>query len=432
MTKSEREKGRMMKVNQKRMVERFLRYVRIDTQSDENSTSYPSTDKQLVLSKLLVKELQELGIKDPKLTNKGYVFATLPSTLPSGYIKNVPIIGLIAHVDTSPDVSGAQVNPVIHHNYQGGEIKLPKDQSQVIQPETDPALNKCLGHDIITTDGTTLLGADNKAGIAEIMTAIEFFLENPDHLHGEIRIAFTVDEEIGQGTKYFDPKEFAAKYAYTIDGETAGELEIETFCADTVIISIKGINIHPGYAKNKMVNSIKIAAELISQLPKDSMSPETTEKREGYLHPNTFTGNVEESIIKFLIRDFTVNGLKEKERYLENLLKQILNGHPKASGSVKIEESYRNMHYVLDKYPHVTDYAREAIQRSGLEPVISLIRGGTDGARLSYQGLPTPNIFTGGHNFHSKREWISIQDMLKAVEVIIHLLLIWTERGEKD
>src|SRR4030042_1188143 len=403
-----------MKINQKKMIERFLRYVQIDTQSDENSTTYPSTEKQLELSKLLVKEIKEIGIKEVELTDHGYVFATLPSTLPKKYDKIVPIIGLIAHVDTSPDVSGSGVTPVIHQNYQGGEISLPKDQALVIQPETDPAIEKCLGHDIITSDGTTLLGADNKAGIAEIMTAVEFLVNNPSALHGEIRFAFTVDEEVSQGTKYFDPKIFAAKYAYTIDGETAGELEIETFCANTVIISVKGINIHPGYAKNKMINSIKIASELISQLPKDRMSPETTEKREGYVHPNTLNANVEESTIKFLIRDFTVEGLKEKESYLENLFNSILKKHPKASGKFRVEESYRTMRYILDQYPHVTEYAREAIERSGLTPTISLIRGGTDGARLSYMGLPTPNIFTGGHNFHSKREWISIQDMLKA------------------
>ena len=420
-----------MKINQQKMVERFLRYIQIDTQSNENSTTYPSTEKQLVLSKLLVKELKEIGIKTVELTDHGYVFATLPSTLPKKHDKTVPVIGLIAHVDTSPDVSGSGVTPVIHQNYQGGGIRLSKDPSLVIQPETDPAIKNCLGHDIITSDGTTLLGADNKAGIAEIMTAVDYLVNNPDTQHGEIRIAFTVDEEVGQGTKHFDPKKFGAKYAYTIDGETAGELEIETFCADTAIVTVKGVNIHPGYAKDKMVNSIKIAAELITQLPKDRMSPETTEKREGYLHPNTFTANVEESTIKFLIRDFTVEGLKEREAYLENLLSSILKKYPKASGKFQVEESYRNMRYILDNYPHVTDYAREAIERSGLKPSISLIRGGTDGARLSYMGLPTPNIFTGGHNFHSKREWISIQDMLKASEVIIHLVQIWAEKREK-
>lgn len=419
-----------MKINRENMVERFLRYVKIDTQSDENSTSYPSTKKQLVLSELLVKELKQLGLSKVELTEHGYVFATLPSNLTGDDNKVVPPIGLIAHVDTSPDVSGAGVNPIIHHNYQGSEIRLPKDQNQRINPENDPALKNCLGHDIITSDGTTLLGADNKAGIAEIMTALEFFINNPHYRHGEIKIAFTVDEEVGQGTKYFDLKQFGAKYAYTIDGETAGELEIETFCADSVVITVKGINIHPGYAKDKMVNSIKIAAELISKLPKDRMSPETTEKREGYVHPNSFNGNVEESTIKFLIRDFTVEGLKEKEKYLKNLFQRILKKYPKASGDFKVEESYRNMRYILDQYPHVTHYAQEAIERAGLTPHISLIRGGTDGARLSYMGLPTPNIFTGGHNFHSKREWISIQDMMKAAEVIVHLMMIWAEKGD--
>lgn len=419
-----------MKINHENMVDRFLRYVKIDTQSDENSTTYPSTKKQLVLSQLLVNELKQLGLSQVEITEHGYVFATLPSNLPGDSNKVVPPIGLIAHVDTSPDVSGAGVNPFIHHNYQGSEIRLPKDQDQLINPETDPALKNCLGHDIITSDGTTLLGADNKAGIAEIMTALEFFINNPTYRHGEIKVAFTVDEEVGQGTKYFDLKKFGAKYAYTIDGETAGELEIETFCADSVVITIKGINIHPGYAKDKMVNSIKIASELISKLPKDRMSPETTEKREGYIHPNSFNGNVEESTIKFLIRDFTVEGLKEKEKYLKNLFQRILKKYPSAGGDFKVEESYRNMRYILDQYPHVTRYAQEAIERAGLTPRISLIRGGTDGARLSYMGLPTPNIFTGGHNFHSKREWISIQDMIKAVEVIVHLMVIWAEKGD--
>ncbi len=414
-----------------RMVERFLRYVRIDTQSDENSNTYPSTEKQLNLSRLLVEELKSLGLQDVRLTEHGYVFATLPSNLPENHPVKVPPIGLIAHVDTSPDVSGANVNPVIHKNYRGGKIILPKDPSQILDPENDPALKNCIGHDVITSDGSTLLGADNKAGIAEIMTALEFLQQNSDISHGEIRIAFTVDEEVGTGTKYFDVKEFGAKYAYTIDGETAGEIEDETFCADTVNMIIHGVNVHPGYAKNKLVNSIKIAAEIIDRLPKDSLSPETTEKREGYIHPNNMSGGVEKTEIKFLIRDFTVEGLKEKEKLLRQIMDEVLKNHPKASAEFNVSESYRNMRYVLDKFPHVVEYAMEAVKRGGLTPKKNIIRGGTDGARLSFEGLPTPNIFTGGHNFHSKKEWITVQDMQKAVETIIHLATIWAEKGDK-
>jgi tripeptide aminopeptidase len=366
------------------------------------------------------------------MTDHGYVFATLPSNLPEEKNKKIPTIGFIAHVDTSPDVSGANIKPIIHENYQGQEIVLPEDPGQKISLETDPALENCIGHDVITTDGTTLLGADNKAGVAEIMSAVEYLKNNQDLKHGKIRIAFTVDEEVGTGTKYFDVDQFGAKYAYTIDGETAGEIEDETFCADTVNVKITGINIHPGYAKNKMVNSLKVAAEFLSMLPQDSLSPETTEKREGYIHPNSMNGGVEETQIKFLIRDFTVEGLKEKEKFLEDLKKKVLESNNRANIEIEIIESYRNMRYILDDYPHVVQYAMEAIERAGLNAHKNLIRGGTDGARLSFKGLPTPNIFTGGHNFHSKREWVTVQDMEKAVETIINLSLIWAEKGDKS
>lgn len=419
-----------MKISTEKLLERFLTYVKIDTQSDEESTTYPSTEKQLNLSRLLVEQLKELGMKDVELSEHGYVFATLPSNLPESYPKKVPTIGFIAHVDTSPEVSGANVKPVIHKNYQGGEIVLPGDQTQVIKPETDPALGNCLGHDVITTDGTTLLGADNKSGVAEIMTALEYLIQNPEVLHGEIRVSFTVDEEVGSGTKYFDVKHFGAKYAYTIDGETAGEVEDETFCADTVILTVNGVNMHPGYAKDRLVNALKIGSDIISRLPRKALSPETTEKREGYVHPHAMNGGVEKTTLKFLIRDFTVEGLEEKEKFLEQIMNEVLIDYPGASGDFKVEESYRNMRYVLDKYPFVVEYALEAVKRSGLEPHQSLIRGGTDGARLSYEGLPTPNIFTGGHNFHSKREWVTVQDMEKAVETIVNLVKIWAEKGE--
>ncbi|MCK4558283.1 MAG: peptidase T [Calditrichia bacterium] len=405
---------------------RFLSYVKYDTQSSEESDSYPSTLKQLELSKKLLLELKDLGLKDTEITEHGYVFGTLPSNVDH----KVPVIGYIAHVDTSPDVSGKDVNPVINKNYQGGDIVLKNDSSQVIEFEMNPALKNCIGHDIITTDGTTLLGADNKAGIAEIMGAIHYMIDNPEIKHGPIRVAFTVDEEVGTGTKHFDVKKFAADYAYTIDGETAGEIEDETFCADTAIVRIKGVNVHPGYAKDRLVSAVKIAAHLIDQLPSDRMSPETTEKREGYLHPNTIKGGVEESEVIFLVRDFNVDGLKEKEKYLENLCKKVEKKYPKSDLSIEIKESYRNMKIILDKHTQVVDYAMEAVARAGLKPVKNLIRGGTDGAGLCFMGVPTPNVFTGGHNFHSKKEWISVQNMAKAVETIIRLSEIWAEKSK--
>jgi tripeptide aminopeptidase len=372
-------------------------------------------------------ELQDLGLTDTEITEHGYVFGTLPSNVDY----EVPVIGFIAHVDTSPDVSGKNVNPVIHKNYQGGDITLKNDSSQVIRFEMNPALKNCLGHDIITTDGNTLLGADNKAGIAEIMGALQYMIENPEIKHGPIRVAFTVDEEVGTGTKFFDIKKFAAEYAYTIDGETAGEIEDETFCADTAIIRIKGINVHPGYAKGRLINAVKIAAHLVDQLPTDQMSPETTEKREGFLHPHVMKGGVEESEVVFLVRDFKIEGLKEKEIYLEKLCQDIEKKFPMSKVSLEVKESYRNMKIILDKHPQVVDYAMEAVARTGLQPVKNLIRGGTDGARLSFMGIPTPNVFTGGHNFHSKREWISVQNMAKAVETIVHLSEIWAEKSKE-
>lgn len=406
-------------------VERFLKYVKYDTQSAEDSNTFPSTEKQKILGAELVKELHEMGLKDAQMDNYGYVTATLEANTD----KKVPVIGLIAHLDTSPDVSGENVKPIIHYNYQGGDIILPGDTSIVITVEENPDLKNKIGHDIITTDGTTLLGADDKAGIAEIFDAINFLIKHPEIKHGKIRICITPDEEVGNGTKYFDVEKFGADYAYTVDGEQLGEIENETFCADSVTITITGRNIHPGYAKNKLVNSVKIASELISKLPSDRISPETTEKREGYIHPHIINGGVEQTIIKFLIRDFEVNGLKEKEDYLKNLCDEVNKKYPKAKIELKVDESYRNMRYILDKYPIVIDYATEAIRRAGIEPKLNIIRGGTDGARLCYMGLPTPNIFAGGHAFHSKREWISIQDMQKAVETLINLVRIWEEKS---
>jgi len=406
------------------VVDRFLKYVKYDTQSLENSDTYPSTEKQKILGKELVKELKKMGLSDAKIDKYGYVTATLKATTK----KEVPTIGLIAHMDTSPDVSGKDVKPIIHKKYQGGDIVLPGDPTQIIRFKENPALKQQIGNDMITTDGTTLLGADNKAGIAEIFDAIHHLAKHPEIEHGTIRIAVTPDEEVGEGTKYFDVKAFGADYAYTIDGETVGEVENETFCADTVNIKINGKNVHPGYAKNKMVNSVKVAARLIDQLPKDQLSPETTEKRKGYIHPNSLNGNVEETVIKLFIRDFTVEGLKEKEDFLKKLADQAVAEYPGAQLNFEVIESYRNMKYEIEKNPKVVEYALEAVRRSGIEPKKNIIRGGTDGARLSYKGLLTPNIFTGGHNFHSKLEWISVQDMQKAVDVIVNLVKIWAEK----
>ena len=405
--------------------DRFLHYTTFDTQSSEESETFPSTEKQKELAKVLVQELLDMGLRDAAMDENGYVMATLPANTD----KKVPVIGLIAHMDTSPDVTGKDVKTQIHKNYDGGDIVLPGDSSVVIKADENPALAQQIGNDIITSDGTTLLGADNKAGIAEIFDAVNHLVKHPEIKHGTIKIAVTPDEEIGKGADKFDITKFAADYAYTIDGETLGEIEDETFCADSVTMTITGVNVHPGYAKNKLVNAIKIAAEIIEQLPKDSLSPETTEKREGYVHPHQFNGNVEKAEIKFLIRDFTVDGLKEKEAFLEKLANGVLANHPKATLDFKIDEYYRNMKYKIDEEPKVVDYAMEAVRRAGIEPIKNIIRGGTDGARLSYEGLLTPNVFTGGHNFHSKQEWISIQDMQKAVKVIVNLVQIWEEKS---
>ena len=407
------------------MVERFLRYVAINTQSNEESETYPSTARQLDLCRLLVQELRGMGLADAYLSEHGYVFAGLPATT----AKEVPAIGLIAHVDTSPEVSGAGVKPIVHRHYQGGELVLPGAACQRIRPEDNPALAGCIGHDLITTDGTTLLGADNKAGVAEIMTAVDYLTCHPEIAHGPIRVAFTVDEEVGNGTKHFAIEEFGAQYAYTIDGGTAGELEDETFCADTVTVTFGGINMHPGFARGKMLNSQRLAAEFIDFLPKDAMTPETTDGREGYIHLHSMTGSVEKTVIRYLLRDFTEEGLQEKETLMKTALETLRKKYPRLMTQLSIDEGYRNMKYVLDAHPWVVDHAIEAIRRTGLEPQRGSIRGGTDGARLSAMGVPTPNIFTGGHNFHSLLEWISIQDMMKAVETIVHLAAVWEEQA---
>ena len=405
------------------VVDRLLRYVKYDTQSAEGSKTYPSTEKQKDLGKHLVEELKELGLKDASMDKYGYVTATLNANIK----RAVPAIGLLAHMDTSPEISGKDVKPHIHKNYSGGDIVLLGDKTKVIRPSESPELAKKAGHDIITSDGTALLGADNKAGIAEIMDAVHYLVNHPEVEHGTIKVAFTPDEEVGTGVKYFDVKQFGAQYAYTMDGETLGEVENETFCADSVRITFQGVLFHPGYAKGKLVNSVKIASAFVDKLPKDRMSPETTEKMEGYVHPNGIEGSVENTTVKFIIRDFREEGLKEKETFLKGLAEETVKGFPRSSFKFEVEESYRNMKFVLEKYPEAVEKAMEAVGMTGLQPRLHSIRGGTDGARLCYMGLPTPNIATGGHNYHSKLEWISVQDMKKAVEVVLNLAKVWAK-----
>jgi tripeptide aminopeptidase len=405
-------------------VERFLEYVKIDTQSDEASDTYPSTPGQLDLLRKLRDECLELGLQDVEMDENGYVFATVPATTAK---KNVPVIGFIAHVDTSPEMSGKDVKAVIHRNYDGSDLELPADPEAVIAAADNPALAQQLGNDIITSDGTTLLGADNKAGVAEIMGAAGWLLEHPEIAHGAVRIGFTPDEEIGAGTKYFDVERFGAHCAYTMDGETLGELQVETFSADSMTVTFNGFNTHPGFARGRMINAIKVAARFIDSLPKSGLSPETTEGYEGFVHPCGIEASVEKTVVKFIIRDFDEAGLVEKEQLLDRLARDAVLEFPGAGCSSMVEESYRNMKVVLDNHPEVSDCAAEAIRRAGLEPRVIPIRGGTDGSKLSFMGLPTPNIFAGEHNFHSRYEWISTHDMHKAVEVIIELCRVWEE-----
>jgi tripeptide aminopeptidase len=407
------------------VTERFLRYVTVDTQSDPASPTCPSTDKQKNLGRLLAAELREMGLSDAHLDEHGYVYATIPANTE----KKVPVICFCSHMDTSPDCSGANVRPQLVKNYRGGDIALPADPSQVIRFAEHPALANQIGHDIITTDGTTLLGADNKAGVAEIMDAALFLTRNPEVKHGTIKILFTPDEEIGRGVDKVDLKKLGADFAYTIDGESAGQIEDETFSADGVTISIEGVSIHPGFAKGKMEHAIKIASAIIERLPKSNCSPETTEGREGFLHPTNISGTLEAANIGFIVRDFTEQGLWEKEALLENIVQEVMRNYPRSTYRVEIKQQYRNMKQVIDRHPELVDYAAEAIRRAGLEPVKASIRGGTDGSRLSFMGLPCPNIFAGEHAFHSRLEWVSRQDMEKAVQTIVHLAMIWEERA---
>lgn len=406
------------------VTDRFLNYVKIDTQSNPNSPTCPSTEKQKNLGRLLVQELLAMGISDAEIDENGYVYGTLKTNTS----KNVPSICFCSHMDTSPDCSGENVKPIIHKNYNGGSILYTSDANLSLHPDEHPALKDQIGNDIITSDGTTLLGADNKAGVAEIMDAIYQLIQNPSIKHGDIKILFTPDEEIGRGVDKVNLAKVNARFAYTIDGETLGHIEDETFSADAVNITIHGVSTHPGFAKNKMESAIKIAAEIIAALPKNNLSPETTEGREGFIHPTGISGSIEKSTVQFIIRDFDTKQLAVYENELKNITQQVMANYPHSSFEFEVIEQYRNMKEVLIAHPEIVAYAVEAIERAGMKPFAGGIRGGTDGSRLSFMGLPCPNIFAGEHAFHSRLEWVSIQDMQKAVDTIINLAAIWEEK----
>jgi tripeptide aminopeptidase len=405
-------------------LERFLRYVTIDTRSDEKSESCPSTPGQLTLQRLLVEELHAIGIADATMDEHGYVMATVPAA--AGF-EQAPVIGFIAHVDTSPEMPGINVRPIVHTQYDGGDLALPDDPSAVLRAADDPALAAQIGNDIVTASGLTLLGADDKAGVAEIVAAAQFMMEHPDVAHGRVRIAFTPDEEIGRGADKFDVAKFGALCAYTLDGGSVGELEYESFSADAMTVTFQGFNTHPGYANGRMINAIKLAAEFIVRLPRDGMSPETTEEYEGFVHPYLMEASVERTSVKLIVRDFVTSNLRQKEALLERLAREVVAGEPGSSVEFSVQVQYRNMREVLDQHPDVVERAREAMRRIGVKPIERPIRGGTDGSRLSFMGLPTPNLFAGEHNFHSRLEWVSAQDMDKAVELIVELCRVWTE-----
>jgi len=405
--------------------ERFLKYVQIDTESDPDSPTQPSTMKQKNLGKVLVEELQAIGIADAHLDEYGYVYATIPSNTK----KAVPVICFCSHMDTSPDCSGKGVKPIIHERYDGSDIVLPDDPNQIISISEHPKLQSQIGNDVITASGTTLLGADNKAGLAAIMSAANILMEHPEIKHGKVRILFTPDEEIGRGTVKVDMQKLGADFGYTIDGEAAGTVEAETFSADGVVIHIEGKSAHPGFAKGNMESAIKIAGEIIALLPKDRISPESTSDKEGFIHPTDISGMVEAATLKFIIRDFDTQKLAEHEAELEEIVKTVMKNYPESSYRFEVQEQYRNMKQVLDQHPQVMEYAIEAIRRTGLKPISKSIRGGTDGSRLSFMGLPCPNIFAGEHAFHSKHEWVSVQDMEKSAETILNLCQVWEEKA---
>jgi tripeptide aminopeptidase len=402
---------------------RFLRYVVIDTQSDPTATSYPSTAKQLDLSRLLVDELRAVGLEDVELTEHGYVFATVPGTVP-----DAPTVGLIAHVDTAPGVSGTGVQPLVHRGWDGAPIELPGDPGQVLDPDDMPGLAERVGHDLVTSDGTTLLGADDKAGVAIIVTAAERLLRD-DAPRARLRLAFTVDEEVGRGTDHFDLEAFGADFAYTFDGSGLGEVETETFSAYQLVLTITGVGVHPGSGKGRLVNSLKLMGEFLAALPTDALTPETTEDREGFVHPERLTGTTGAATVWMLARDHDDEKLEQHVELVRRLAAELVGREPRASFTLDVVEQYRNMRPVLDRHPEIVEAAEEAIRRAGVEPVRSIIRGGTDGARLTEKGLPTPNLFTGGQHYHSEREWASVQDMGAAAATAVELVRLLGERS---
>lgn len=406
-------------------LERFLRYVQIDTRSDDRSSASPSTPGQLVLLNLLQSELQAMGVADASINEHGVLMATVPATTSRA---GVPTIGFIAHVDTSPEMPGDNVKPLVHRQYDGRDLILPDDPASVLRLADNPPLAACIGEDIVTASGLTLLGADDKAGVAEIMAAAEYLMAHPEIAHGAVRIAFTPDEEIGRGTARFDVARFGARCAYTLDGSSRGELEVENFSADSMTVTFQGFNTHPGFAKERMVNAIKVAADFLTRLPPGE-APETTEEYQGFAHPYVVDARVDRTSVKVLIRDFEEDRLRDRERRLDALAHATVADHPRSAVTIKVEEQYRNMREVLARHPEVADCARQAIERVGLAVRLKPIRGGTDGAWLSFMGLPTPNLFAGEHNFHSRLEWVSAQDMDRAAAVIVELCRVWEEQA---
>jgi len=405
--------------------DRFLQYVTIDTQSDPTSPTTPSTEKQKNLGKILVQELLDMGISDAHMDEHCYVYAMLPSNSD----KEVPVICFCSHMDTSPDCSGENVKPIVHKSYAGDKIVLPLDPAQVLTVADHPALADQIGNDIITASGDTLLGADNKAGLAEIMDAVYQLINHPEIKHGDIRILFTPDEEIGRGVDKVDMKKLGAKFGYTMDGETLGHVEDENFNAKSAVINITGVSAHPGFAKGKMENAIKIQQAILQALPIHTLSPETTDGKQPFIHPTAVKGNLENAELSFILRSFTREEMDRLEDILEAICVRVNKDFPNSKLEVIFKEQYRNMKEKLDEFPQVVDYAMEAVTRAGVTPIRTSIRGGTDGSRLSFMGLPCPNIFAGEHAFHSKQEWVSVQDMERAVDTIVHLAMIWEEKS---
>jgi len=407
--------------------ERFIRYAKIDTTADPNSTTFPSSEIQKDLGRLLVNELKALGASDVEMDKWGYVFATIPSNSDKS---NVPTICFCAHMDTAPDCSGTNVKPIVHRNYQGEPIVLPDDTTQIITKEKQTYLQGKYGDDIITASGETLLGADDKAGIAIIMDFAKYMLEHPELRHGDIRILFTPDEEIGKGVDHLDMEKLNADFGYTLDGGPEGSIEDESFSADGMKVTIEGLSAHPGYAKGKMVNAIKMAALLVDSLPKDTLTPETTSNREGFIHPFAIEGALEKASVEFIIRDHQTSKLAEYEKLISETMQSIADNHPGIEYNIEIFEQYRNMKEILNKYPQVCDYAGEAMEKVGVKPIFKIIRGGTDGSRMSFMGMPCPNIFTGEMAIHSRQEYVVVQDMEKSVRTLIELIQIWEKKHE--